>query len=97
MGASEGSLARAALARPESSKFGFFATSMPRLCPTRIESFFGFKADAPDSVLETGGRLASACCQRLTVGAVAVHAVRQVTASTAAKTVGPRRFRSSHI
>jgi hypothetical protein len=56
-----------------------------------------FKADAPDSLLETAGRLASACCQPLTVGAVAVQAVRQETASTAAKTAGAGRFRSPHI
>lgn len=71
-------LACAALALPESPKFVFVATPKPRLdeCPTRTDSFLGFRADAPDSLLETAGRLASACCQPLTVGAVAVHAVR---------------------
>src|SRR6476661_5597275 len=97
MGASEGSLAFAALARPDSSKFGFVATPMPRLCPTRTDCFLSFKADAPDSLLETAGRLASACCQPLTLGAVAVQAVRQETPSTAAKMTDARRLRSPHI
>src|SRR5262245_13855861 len=97
MGSNDGSLARAALARPESSKFGFVATPMPRLCPTRADCVLGFKADAPDSLLEAAGRLASACCQPLTLGAVAVQAGRQETLSTAAKMAGVRRFRSPHI
>src|SRR5215475_13569065 len=97
MDANEGSLACAAIASPESSKFGFVATPMPRLCPTRTDCVLGFKADAPDSLLETADRLASACCQPLTPGAVAVQAVRQEMPSTAAKMAGIRRFRSPHI
>ena len=86
---------RVALARPESCKFVFMVSVVPRLdeCPTRAELLL----DASDCLVGTAARLVPGCCQSLIVGVLAVQALRQETASAAAKAAGASRFRSPDI
>ena len=74
-------------------------SAVPRLdeYPTRADPLLGDAEGASDCVVGTAGRLASACCQLLIVGVLAVQALKQETASAAAKAAGARPFRSPDI
>lgn len=64
-------------------------------CPTRADPSLGGMEDASDRVLETAGRLVPASDQL--PGVLAVQALRQETASAAAKAAGANLFRSLDI
>ena len=74
-------------------------SAVPRLdeYPTRADPLLGAMESASDCLVGTAGRLASACCQLLIVGVLAVQALRQETASAAAKAASASRFRSLDI
>ena len=74
-------------------------SAVPRLdeYPTRADPLLGAMEGASDCLVGTAGRLASACCQLVIVGVLAVQALRQETTSAAAKAAGANPFRSPDI